>query len=301
MKIYKKRIADQILDSQLNSFGATLIVGPKGCGKTSTAKQKAKSFIEFQDEDKRDGYLATAKTSPSFLLDGETPRLFDEWQDAPSIWGAIRKSIDDRGEKGLYILTGSSSRFIKTPHTGTMRISTMMMYPMSLYESEESNGSVSLSELFNHPENFKGCKSSLSMDELIFAICRGGFPESLFIKEDKNKLAIARHLVTQTCLKDISYIDNVKRNPDIAELILHSYARNICTLASNKTIYQDVISNYQISEKTFNDYIEALKKLYIIDDIKAWCPSIRAKTSIRSSYHFLLSFSFGILKQIFIL
>src|SRR5574344_2949575 len=139
MNNYKKRIVDDLLDLKLESFGATLIVGPKGCGKTTTAKQKSKSFIEFQDEDKRDNYLSVAENMPSKLLIGEYPRLFDEWQDAPKIWGAIRKSIDDRNETGLYILTGSSSQYIKTPHTGTTRISTLKMYPMSLYESGESS------------------------------------------------------------------------------------------------------------------------------------------------------------------
>ena len=150
VKNYKKRIADDLLEFKLNTFGATLIVGPKGCGKTTTAKLKAKSVIEFQDEDLRDGYLATGNIMPSKLLIGENPRLFDEWQDAPKIWGAIRKSVDDRsGENGLYILTGSSSNDVDTPHTGTARISTLKMYPMSLYESGESSGEISLMDLFN--------------------------------------------------------------------------------------------------------------------------------------------------------
>ena len=146
---YKARIADDLLAEKLESFGATLVIGPKGCGKTTTAKQKAKSFIEFQDEDKRTDYLSVANTQPSRLLIGDKPRLFDEWQDAPKIWGAIRKSVDDLQETGLYILTGSTSQTVETPHTGTLRISTMKMYPMSLYESGESNGTVSLKELFD--------------------------------------------------------------------------------------------------------------------------------------------------------
>ena len=149
---YRNRIVDNILNLKLDAFGATLIVGPKGCGKTTTARQKAKSIIEFQDEDKRDKYLTVANEMPSKLLIGENPRLFDEWQDAPKIWGAIRKSVDDRNETGLYILTGSSSQDVDTPHTGTARISTLKMYPMSLYESSESNGTISLMDLFNKKE-----------------------------------------------------------------------------------------------------------------------------------------------------
>ena len=161
---YKKRIIDNELDLKLEAFGATLIVGPKGCGKTTSAKQKAKSYVEFQDEEQRENLLAVAEAAPSKLLIGDKPRLFDEWQDAPKLWGAIRKSVDDLGENGLYILTGSSSKEVDTPHTGTLRISKLKMYPMSLYESEESNGSVSLSELFDHPENFDGCISELSIN-----------------------------------------------------------------------------------------------------------------------------------------
>lgn len=207
---YKKRIADDLLDLKMEAFGATLIVGPKGCGKTTTAKQKAKSVVEFQDEDNRDKYLAVANNVPSKLLIGDKPRLFDEWQDAPKIWGAIRKSIDDEQENGLYLLTGSSSQTVVTPHTGTLRISTLKMYPMSLYESEESNGSVSIKELFNNPNYLDdGCVSNLTIDGLIFAICRGGWPKSFLNRTDRAKLEIAKDLFWQTCHVDISNIDGV--------------------------------------------------------------------------------------------
>ena len=191
---YKKRIADKTLDLKLESFGATLIVGPKGCGKTTTAKQKAKSIIEFQDEDLRDGYLSVANNMPSKLLIGDKPRLFDEWQDAPKIWGAIRKSVDDSNESGLYILTGSSSQNMDTPHTGTTRITTLKMYPMSLYESEESSGEISLLNLFENKE-LKFVESKLTVDDLIFAICRGGWPRSLSNKTNQSKLEIDRKSV----------------------------------------------------------------------------------------------------------
>ena len=280
---YKKRIADSLLEEKLESFGATLITGPKGCGKTTTAKQKAASVIEFQDEDNRDAYLSVAETKPSKLLEGPNPRLFDEWQDAPKIWGAIRKSVDDRQETGLYILTGSSSQTVKTPHTGTLRISRMKMYPMSLYESEESNGTVSLQELFDNPDGFDGCHSDLDIDGIIYAICRGGWPSVFKMKSDKARMKIAKDLFIQTVETDISNVDNVTRNPVWAEAILKSYARNICTLADTKTIYKDASSSTGMSESTFFDYVSALEKLYIVDDIDAWCPAIRSKSAIRAS------------------
>ena len=279
---YKKRIADSILDLKLEAFGATLIVGPKGCGKTTTAKQKAKSVIEFQDEDNRERYLAVANNYPSKLLIGETPRLFDEWQDAPKIWGAIRKSIDDRNESGLYILTGSSAQTVATPHTGTTRISTMKMYPMSLYESEESNGKVSLIDLFNK-KDIDFVESRLTIDQLIFAICRGGWPRSLYNKTPASQLEIAKDLFYQTCHRDISSIDSVNRNSLWAEKILRSYSRNLGTLATNKTIFADVNSTTDISYPTYSDYIQALEKLYIVENIPAWCPAIRSKDTIRAT------------------
>ncbi len=282
MKNYKKRIADSLLKLKLDAFGATLIVGPKGCGKTTTAKQQAKSVIEFQDEDMRDKYLSVANNVPSKLLIGDNPRLFDEWQDAPKIWGAIRKSVDDRNESGLYILTGSSSQTVNTPHTGTTRISTLKMYPMSLFESEESSGEISLIDLFNN-KALDFVESKLTIDKLIFAICRGGWPRALLNKTPESQLEIANDLFYQTCHRDISSIDNVKRNPLWAEKILKSYSRNICTLAETKTIFGDVVSTTDISKTTYYDYVQALEKLYINEDIPAWCPSIRSKDAIRAT------------------
>ena len=280
---YINRVADEQLKLKLDAFGATLIVGPKGCGKTTTAKQYAKSYIEFQNEDERENYLLIANTHPSDLLKGDKPRLFDEWQDAPKIWGAIRKDVDDTGEVGQYILTGSSSANVDTPHTGTLRISRMKMYPMSLYESGESNGTVSLKELFDNPDSFEGCHSDLSIDDIKFAVCRGGWPGSLKGKTDNAKLAIAKDLYKQTCEVDISNIDGVKRNPKLARSILKSYSRNLCTLAETKTIIADVCATNDVSKQTYYDYIGGLEKLMIVEDIDAWCPAIRSKTSIRSS------------------
>ena len=280
---YKKRIIDDQLDLKLESFGATLITGPKGCGKTTSAKQKAKSYLEFQDEDQRDNLLAVADVAPSKLLIGDKPRLFDEWQDAPKLWGAIRKSVDDLGENGLYILTGSSSKDVFKPHTGTLRISQLKMLPMSLYESGESNGAISLIDLFNNPDAFTECISDLDIDGLIFAICRGGWPKALTNKTERSQLEVARDLYRQTYSIDINNIDGVKRNPRLAQTILQSYSRNLCTLANTKTILGDVNSNFNITRPTFDAYVQAFEKLFIIEDVDAWCPAIRSKTAIRSS------------------
>lgn len=279
---YIPRIADELLRFKLEAFGATLIVGPKGCGKTTTAKQQARSVIELQDEDRRDGYLAVAASQPSRLLIGDNPRLIDEWQDAPKIWGAVRKSVDDRQENGLYILTGSTSQQTETPHTGTMRISRMEMGPMSLFESGESDGSVSLMELFDSPESFEGCESRLDVDGLIFAICRGGWPRAIRNKTPQSQLAMVKDLFAQTCEVDISKIDNVNRNSRWAEAILRSYARNICTLAETKTLKADAQAANPMADSTFYDYVSALEKLFIVSDVEAWSPAIRSKAAIRA-------------------
>ena len=280
---YKKRIIDDVLTLKMSAFGAVWILGTKGCGKTTSAKQKAKTVVEFQDEEKRENLLIIASTSPKKLLTGEKPILFDEWQDAPKLFGTIRKDVDDSGEKGQYLLTGSSAKEVETPHTGTLRISRLQMYPMSLFESEESNGTVSIIDLFNNPDSFDGCKSDMTIDDVIFSICRGGWPGSLNISSKEAQLEIAKDLYRQTCNVDISKIDGVKRNPAVAQAILKSYSRNLCTLAETKTLLADVKANYTVSDVTVFDYLAALEQLYIVDDVEAWSPSIRSKTAIRSS------------------
>lgn len=280
-KKYRPRITDASLQLRLEAFGAALIVGPKGCGKTTTGKHFAKSFIEFQDEDARDRLLAVAENMPSRLLIGEKPRLFDEWQDAPKIWGAIRKDVDDTGLKGQYILTGSSSQKVETTHTGTLRITTLKMFPMSLYESGESSGVISLTDLFEG-KDFEWAESKLSMDDLIYAICRGGWPGSIDIDNKDAALSIAPDLFYQTCHSDIQAISHINRNPLWAERLLRSYSRNICTLAEMKTIFSDTTSANEMSRPTFYEYFHDLEELYIIDELPAWCPAIRSKNAIRS-------------------
>ena len=282
---YLHRIADKTLDLRLEAFGAVQIIGPKWCGKTTTAERKAASVIKMQDPDRREGYLATAHTKPSLLLKGATPRLIDEWQVAPVIWDAVRHAVDERRAKGQFILTGSTVvDDEQIMHTGTGRISKMAMYPMSLYESLESNGSVSLQRLFNEPDyNVDGSISELSIEKLIFAACRGGWPATLDTISDSAKLLIAKDYLDIICSDDISRVDKVKRNPSLARLILRSYARNICTLAKKKSMFDDVSEEMgNISLPTFDDYVGALERLFVIEDIEAWSPAIRSKTVIRT-------------------
>ena len=285
MRDYIKRICDDELELKLEASGAVHIVGPKWCGKTTTAKQFAKSFIEMQDPDKRDMYIQTAKIKPSNLLVGENPRLIDEWQIAPNLWDAVRVSVDRRNEDGLYILTGSNS-IDKTEimHTGTGRIDTLVMYPMSLYESQESNGTVSLAKLFSDPHALNdGCESNLSIDQLIFAACRGGWPSSLKKKSDKAKLLVARSYFDSLCAEDISNVDGVQRDETTTRLLLRSYARNISTMVTNRAIINDVKANIEFSESAFYSYVKVLKKLFLIQDVEGWCPAIRSKSAIQAT------------------
>ena len=285
MQEYWNRIVDNELELRLEAFGATLIVGPKWCGKTTTAGEKAKSILKMQDPDMREGYLATAQTKPSLLLKGENPRLIDEWQEAPVLWDAVRTAVDERQEEGLFILTGSTSvDDKKIHHTGTGRISRLKMYPMSLFESKESNGTISLKELFETPDlDIDGITSDMRIEDLIFSACRGGWPSALRRKSNEAKLLIANDYVRNVCETDISTVDGVSRNPKLAELILKSYARNLSTLAKKNSIYKDVVANYEnISMPTLDSYITALERLFVIEDIDAWCPAIRSATTIRS-------------------
>ena len=285
MKEYLGRIVDNELKLRLEAFGATLIVGPKWCGKTTTAEQQAKSILKMQDPDMREGYLATARTKPSLLLKGDNPRLIDEWQEAPVLWDAVRTTVDDRQEEGLFILTGSTSVDDKQiHHTGTGRISRMKMYPMSLYESKESNGEISLKDLFNNSDlDIDGIMSQMSIEDLIFAACRGGWPSTLHKKSKTAQFLVAGDYVRNVCDSDISTVDNVMRNPKLAELIIKSYARNISTLAKKNAIYKDVEANSEgISMPTLDAYLNALERLFVIEDIEAWCPAIRSATVIRS-------------------
>ena len=271
----------------METFGAVLIEGPKWTGKTTTAEQQARSVIKLQDPDKAEEYLTTAATKPSLLLKGEQPKLIDEWQDAPMIWDAVRTAVDNAGGKpGQFILTGSNTvDRSKIRHTGTGRITRMKIYPMSLWESLESSGEVSIQELFNNLDyDIDGASSKLDIPGLIMAACRGGWPATLQMSA-KASMLIAKDYVNSVCENDISAVDNKQRNPKIARQIMKSYARNISTLAKKSNILSDVTASEDInlSMTTFDDYIAALEKLFVIQDIDAWCPAIRSKTAIRSS------------------
>ena len=284
--MYLSRMADKQLFQNLETFGAVLIEGPKWCGKTTTAMKQAKSVIELQDPDTREGFLATAKIRPSLLLIGDTPRLVDEWQVAPAIWDAVRVMVDKRGEPGQFILTGSNS-IDKTQimHSGTGRIARMQMYPMSLFESQESTGEISLMDMFDNPDfDIDGVKSKMTIEDLIFVACRGGWPASLKLKTLKSQLLIARDYIKSICEIDISSVDGINRDKALASLILRTYSRNLSTLATKTTMIKDVRSNIEtLAENTFNSYVNAFEKLFVIQDVEAWNPSIRSSTSIRSS------------------
>lgn len=276
-----------MLRDRLEAFGAVLIEGPKWTGKTTTAEQQAKSVIKMQDPDNASEYLVTASSKPSLLLKGEHPRLIDEWQDAPVIWDAVRTSIDQSGgTPGLYILTGSNTvDNTQIRHTGTGRITRMMMYPMSLWESKDSTGEVSLQELFDNPSyDIDGASSKLDIPELIRVACRGGWPATLQLSS-KASMMIAKDYVKAVCNYDISAVDKKQRNPKIAMQIMRSYARNISTLAKKTSILEDVTASgdIELSMPTFDDYIGALERLFVIQDIDAWSPAIRSKSAIRSA------------------
>jgi len=280
---YLPRIVDSALAEKLEAFGATHIIGPKWCGKTTTAKQVARSSLMFQNYSDKERLIKTAEINPSELLSGEKPRLIDEWQDAPQIWDAVRSYCDEHSGTGHFILTGSTSKKVKTYHTGTGRISKLKMYPMSLFESKESNGTVSLKKLFDGTETLEnGCRSTLTINQLIFAACRGGWPASIFLKNPKAQLSIPKDYFNQIIEEDIFNVDEIKRNKETMRAILQSYARNISTLAKATSIEDDVSATTKISDKTLDDYISVLETLFIVEDLKGWCPAIRSATAMRS-------------------
>ena len=294
---YYPRIVDQKIDQLTEAFNAVSLVGPKGCGKTRTAKERCKTVIEFQDEEKRDGYLAIAETAPTLFLKNEKPILFDEWQDAPKVWGMIRKACDDNPEStGEFYLTGSTSRNVDTPHTGTGRITQVEMLPMTLWETGESNGTVSIFRLISDSSyEYAGAVSNLSLEDLFYSACRGGWPRCLALNSKEGKLEIARDYYKQIYTKDISAFDGVKRNPEWGRTILWSYARNMATTAKKSSIYADVRASFDVTDNTLASYIEVLEKLYVIKDIDAWTPQIRSKTAIRAAKkHIFVDPSIGI-------
>lgn len=280
---YYPRLCDKLLKQQLESSGAVLVEGPKWCGKTSTSREASKSILYMQDPDRGPGYIRLADTMPSQLLLGEKPRVIDEWQEAPVLWDAVRFDVDKTGQRGQYILTGSAvpREDVKPRHTGTGRISRLKMRPMTLFESRESNGSISLRELFEGKTDVFG-ESPLSIPDLATALCRGGWPNAVASGDKSSKTA--RNYVDAVVNYDIRRVDAIERNPFRVRMLLRSYARNISTMAAITTIMDDVKANdTSISENTIYSYVNALRKIFLIEDIPAWKPSLRSKSAIRTS------------------
>lgn len=284
MKNYLPRITDKLLDERLKAKGAILIEGPKWCGKTTSAKEFAKSFIAMDEPDKTKQYKQMAELNPSALLEGETPRLIDEWQLAPNLWNAVRYEVDKRDDFGQFILTGSAvpAEFDASMHSGTGRISRLYMRTMSLYESKDSDGAISLSDLFDDKEI--SCANHKTLDDIAFLICRGGWPISIKL-EGKASLFQAIDYFDSVVKNDISRVDSVKRDVEKAKSLLRSYARHVGSQAPLETIRKDMLANQvaTFDQVTLYSYIDALKKIFVIEDAPAWNPNIRSKTAIRST------------------
>jgi uncharacterized protein len=279
---YISRITDALLKELLESTGAVLVEGAKWCGKTQSSFQAAKSAVYMQDPDEGPGYLAMADTKPSLLLEGETPLLMDEWQMAPVIWDAVRYAVDKRGLTGQFILTGSATPSDnKTAHSGTGRIARMLMRPMSLYESNESNGKVSIKDLFDGKTDI-GAKSTLTIEQIANAICRGGWPAAVI--SGKQSPRTAMNYVDAIINLDVQRVDGVEKDPERVRLLLQSLARNISTMATAKTIMADMqVNESSITDKTLSSYLNALRRIFVIEDVPAWQPSLRSKTAIRTT------------------
>ena len=285
MKEYRKRIADKILEKKLKGKGAVLIQGPKWCGKTTTAEQISNSILYMANPEDKEQNITLADLNPSLLLKGNVPRLIDEWQIAPKLWDAIRFEVDHRQEEGQFILTGSAvpANMDNVTHTGTGRFAWLKMRPMTLYESGESNGSISLLDLFNNSNNINGI-NELTLEDIAYLCCRGGWPRSIFMDKDI-ALEQAYDYYDAIINSDISKVDNINRNPERTKNLMKSYARNIGTQVSNETLKNDMINNdsFSLDTDTVLSYINALKKLFVIEESPAWNPNLRSKTAIRTS------------------
>lgn len=285
MKNYRKRIADDILKRKLEGKGAVLIEGPKWCGKTTTAEQLAASILYMDAPEKREQNITMSELNPQRLLKGAVPRLIDEWQLAPKLWDAIRFEVDHRRELGQFVLTGSAvpvdTREIT--HSGTGRFTWLTMRPMSLYESGDSTGEVSLKDLFDGASDIDG-DSHLSIDRLAFLVCRGGWPQAVDMREEI-ALDQAVDYYDAVVRSDINRADNVQKNPERVRRLMRSYARNQGSQIPYTVLAQDIAANDEtpISEETVASYVNALRKIFVVEDMPAWNPNLRSKTAIRSS------------------
>ncbi len=283
---YKERIADKMLREKLDAMGAVLIEGPKACGKTTTAEYHAKSAIYMDDPSHQAHYRQMAQTDISVLLEGETPRLIDEWQEIPQFWDAIRYTVDHRSEDGQFMLTGSAVP-VDTKnihHTGTGRFGWLTMRPMSLWESGESTGGVSLEELFHTPEKI-AATNDIDIKKLAFIVCRGGWPKALNKKTERAALMQVQEYYKAIVNADISRVDGINRNPDRTKRIMRSYSRHQGMQATLSTILADISTNEanDISTQTIDSYLTALRKIFVIEDMPAWNPNLRSKTAVRTS------------------
>lgn len=285
MKKYYPRVVDKVLNDSLEYTGAVLIVGPKWCGKTRTAIERSKSILFMQDPDTRESNIQAATIKPSLLLKGETPRLIDEWQVAPILWDAVRHEVDMRGEEGQFILTGSATPILDSEisHSGTGRISRIKMRPMSLFESKESNGEISLGRLFNG-ENELSSTSNLGIEDIAKAIVRGGWPASVVSKTGSPERRVQDY-VDSIVQIDASQVDGVEKNPNKMFALLRSLSRNISTEANYSTIIKDMEGgeNESISRPTIQSYLNSLERIFVVEDLEAWNPSIRSATPLRTS------------------
>lgn len=279
---YRPRIIDEILKDALEASGAVWLQGPKWCGKTWTASQIARSILMMQDPDESANYLQQAMVKPSLLLNGDTPRLIDEWQVAPVLWDAVRFAVDQRGKMGQFILTASTKPLRReTMHSGTGRIARLKMRTMSLFESGESTGQVSLEKLFNQEEP-EG-SAQLSIEDLAFAIARGGWPASIGLPV-KAALAQAGNYLISIVEKDVFELSDIQRNPRRIMLLMRSLARNVATMASIETLRKDVSgSESELAVSTVNSYLDILERLYIVDNQPAWSTRLRSKAYLRKS------------------
>ena len=286
MKQYRPRIADKMLSRRLMGVGAVLIQGPKWCGKTTTAEQQAKSVVYMDDPEYMDQNIELASLSPKKLLAGATPRLIDEWQLAPQLWDAARFEGDHRDEEGQFIFTGSAvpADTDKIHHTGTGRFAWLTMRTMSLYESGESTGEVSLNDLFIKPDVDVFGTNNLNIDSIAWLICRGGWPRATTINKEV-ALDMAYRYYEAVVNNDVSRVDNVRRDAERTKRVLRSIARNQCAQISVNTICADIESNDTVSANrlTITSYLDALKKIFVLEDSLAWNPNLRSKTAIRSS------------------
>ena len=285
MKDYKARIVDNMLKEKLEAKGAVVIEGPKWCGKTTTAMQVAGSILRMDEPRNREANIQMAEIDPGQLLKGDAPRLIDEWQIAPKLWDATRYEVDTRGKEGQFILTGSAVpvESEEITHSGTGRFTWLLMRPMSLYESGDSTGEVSLQNLFERPDRIAGT-NDFDIDRLAFLICRGGWPYAVGMKE-KPSLLQAEDYYEAVIKSDINRADGVSKNPERVKRLMRSFARNQGTQISNTMLRDDIISNdtESLNEDTIASYINALKNIFVVEDMAAWNPNLRSKTSIRTS------------------